>query len=170
MDASERAELIRRYSEGADAGSAALDGATDAELDARSTPQEWTAREVVHHLADAELRSTVRLRQLLAEDETVIQGYDEAGYAKRLPPDRSIVVSLDAVAAARRANVDLLRFLGDADFARAGTHTESGATASRTGSGSTPPTRSTTPSRFGGLGPQQVSAPAAYVAARGRSG
>jgi hypothetical protein len=126
MDASERAELIRRYSEGAGAVSAALEGVTDAELDARPTPEEWTARQVVHHLADAELRSTVRLRQLLAEDAPLIQGYDEAGYANRLPPNRSIGVSLEAVAAARRANADLLRFLGDADFARAGTHTESG--------------------------------------------
>jgi hypothetical protein len=126
MDARERAELIVRYSEGADAVSAALDGATDSELDARETPQEWTAREIAHHLADAELRSTVRLRQLLAEDDPVIQGYDETGYAKRLPSNRSIEVSLDAVAAARRANLDLLRLLGDADFARAGTHTESG--------------------------------------------
>jgi hypothetical protein len=39
MDARERAELILRYSEGADAVSAALDGATDSELDAREHPK-----------------------------------------------------------------------------------------------------------------------------------
>lgn len=126
MDTRERAELIGRYSEGFDAIVSALEGVSDADLDARETPSEWSPREVVHHLADAELRSTIRLRQLLAEKDPVIQGYDEAGYAKRLPADRAVPVSLAAVSAARESNLDLLRLLSDADFARTGTHTESG--------------------------------------------
>lgn len=127
MDARERAELIGRYSQGFDAIASALEGTSDADLDVRETPEEWSPREVVHHLADAELRSTVRLRQLLAEEDPVIHGYDEAGYARRLPGNRTVAVSLAAVSAAREANLDLLRLLTDADFARTGTHTESGA-------------------------------------------
>ena len=45
-----------------------LQGATEAELDARPAPGKWTAREIVHHLADSEMTSAVRLRLLVAEE------------------------------------------------------------------------------------------------------
>ena len=51
MDTQRRAELIARYKDGYREVAAALDGATDEELDARPGPGQWTAREVVHHLA-----------------------------------------------------------------------------------------------------------------------
>jgi DinB superfamily len=126
MDTNERTALIQRYRDGYDAVERAISGVTDAELDARPTPDDWTAREVVHHLADSELRSTIRLRQLLAEDDPVIQGYDEGAYARRLHYDRPIAASLEAFRAARAANADLFAIIGDQDWARAGTHQESG--------------------------------------------
>lgn len=123
----DRSALLERYRSGADTFAAAIDGITDAELDARSAPDEWTPREIIHHLADAELRASVRLRQLLAEDAPLIQGYDEAAYTRRLPTDRSIPISLDAVRIARASNLELLDRLTDTDWERTGTHTESGA-------------------------------------------
>jgi len=124
---SNRAELIARFKEGPEVVEKAVAGLSDADLDRRPAPSEWTAREVVHHLADAELRSTVRLRQLLAEDAPTIQGYDEEQYARTLHYDRrSIEVSLAAIRAARASTAELLDLLTDADFARTGTHTESG--------------------------------------------
>lgn len=122
----DRSALLERYRNGADVFASAIAGITDAELDARSAPDDWTAREIIHHLADAELRAAVRLRQLLAEDAPVIQGYDEAAYTRRLPKDRSIAISLDAVRVARASNLELLDRLTDADWERTGTHTESG--------------------------------------------
>ena len=104
----------------------AVEGLSEAQLDRRPAPDEWTAREVVHHLADAETRSAVRLRQLLAEDDPVIQGYDEEGYARMLHYDRPVAASLALVRAVRASTAELLDRLTDADFARAGTHTESG--------------------------------------------
>ena len=38
----------------------------------------WSPRMVVHHLADSESNSYVRLRKLLAEDRPIVQCYDEA--------------------------------------------------------------------------------------------
>jgi hypothetical protein len=122
----DRSALIERYRTGTDAFVAAAAGIGDAELDARTASDEWTPREIIHHLADAELRSAVRLRQLLAEDDPVIQGYDEDLYAKRLPDRRSIAGSLDAVRAARAANLELLIELSADAWSRSGTHTESG--------------------------------------------
>jgi hypothetical protein len=121
-----RSDLIARYKEGADVVAKALDGLTEADLDRRPSPSEWTAREIVHHLADAETRSAVRLRQLLAEDAPTIQGYDEELYAKTLRYDRPIDTSLAVLTALRAATAELIDRLSDADFARTGTHTESG--------------------------------------------
>jgi len=55
-----------------------------------SAPGKWSAREIVHHLADSEMTSAIRLRRLLAEDKPVINGYDEAECARRLHYDRPI--------------------------------------------------------------------------------
>ena len=126
MDPAERRALIERYRAGYNVVVAALEGISDEELDARLAPEEWTAREVVHHLGDSEMRSAMRLRQLLAEDEPFIQGYDEPEWARRLHYDRPIGWSLDAFRAARASTSELLDLMGDAEWKRAGTHEESG--------------------------------------------
>ena len=127
MDAATRRALIDRYATGPTAVRAALGGATAAELDARPADGGWTAREVVHHLADSETTSTIRFRRLLAEDDPVIVGYDQDRFAEVLRYDRPIDLSLAVFEAVRASNVELLELLTDADFARTGTHTEDGA-------------------------------------------
>ena len=53
------------------------------ELDLDSADQEgWTPRQVIHHVADSEAQSYARLRRLVAEPGTMIQGYDEARWAE----------------------------------------------------------------------------------------
>ena len=67
----DRADLLRRYLEGTDAVRKAVEGLTDAQLDqpaADDPANGWTARQIVHHLADSEMTSAIRLRRLLAED------------------------------------------------------------------------------------------------------
>ena len=71
MDRARRAELIARYRAGADAVDAALAGAGDAELDAVPQDEGWSPRMVVHHLANSESNSYLRLRKLLAEDRPI---------------------------------------------------------------------------------------------------
>ena len=105
-----------------------LDGITDSELDARPFDGEWTAREIVHHLADGELSSAVRLRRLVAEEQPVIAGYDEGLHARRLYYDvRPIEASLEIVRAAREASATILDHLTADEWARTGTHSEMGA-------------------------------------------
>ena len=125
MDKARRDELIERYKAGAAAVRAAARDCADL-LDVRTEPGEWTAREVAHHLADSELTSAIRLRKLLAEDDAEIAGYDENLFARRLRYDRPIEASLDAMEAARRSSAELLDLLDEDDWARTGTHSESG--------------------------------------------
>lgn len=82
---------------------------------------------IVHHLADSETNSYLRLRKLLAETDAQIQGYDEAEYARVLHYDRPIERSLAVFRAVRDSTSELLDLLSDDDWARAGTHSESGA-------------------------------------------
>ncbi len=127
MDAAQRGALIERYREGFQAVRAALEGITTDELDARPGPGEFTAREVVHHLADSEMTSAIRLRKLIAEDQPTIEGYDENAFARRLYyAERPVEPSLDAVRAARATTASLLEHLSEAEWARTGTHTDSG--------------------------------------------
>lgn len=103
----------------------AIAGATDEELD-RQADGEWSARMVVHHLADSETNSYLRLRKLLAEDGPRVQGYDEERYAQVLHYDRPIEHSLDVFRAVRASSAELLDRLTPGDWERAGTHSESG--------------------------------------------
>jgi hypothetical protein len=124
VDAATRSSLIDRYKAGYEEVLAALDGIDDAGLDARPGPDEWTAREVVHHLADSEMTSALRLRKLLAEDSPRIEPYDEAAYARRLPYDRPIATSLEALRGARSSTASILERLPESAWSRAGQHPE----------------------------------------------
>jgi hypothetical protein len=112
MDRQRRGELIARYKDGYREVAAAIDGATETELDARPAPNKWSAREIVHHLADSE--------------NAAIRAYDEKEFARHLHYDRPIASSLVAFQAARSSTGDLLDRMTDADFAKTGTHPEHG--------------------------------------------
>ena len=127
MDRARRRELIARYADGHRVVLDAVCGATDRELDARPEAGGWTAREVVHHLADSEMTSAIRLRRLLAEENPAIDGYDEEEFARRLRYGvRPLGASLDAIAAARLTTAEILDLLTEEEWSRAGTHPEHG--------------------------------------------
>lgn len=125
MDAARRRQLIQQYRQGPAAIEAALAGITEAELDARPAPEAWTAREIVHHLADSEMTSALRLRRLVVEDAPFIQGYDQDEFVRRLSyAGRPIASSFKAFAGARESTAELLDQLTDDDWGRSGTHNE----------------------------------------------
>jgi len=125
VDAQERLALIRRYRDGHRAIVEALEGLREEELD-RSASDEWTPRMIAHHLADSEMTSAIRLRRLIAENNPVISGYDEAEFAQKLTSDRPIEPSLEAMRWARESTAQILDRLTDEDWLRAGTHSENG--------------------------------------------
>lgn len=88
-------------------------------------PGKWTGRQVLAHLADAEVATGFRIRQVLAEDGHRIQGWDEAAWARRygdVDPD----TALASYRALRRWNLALLRGLSPADLDRSAVHPERG--------------------------------------------
>ena len=126
MQPDERKLLIAQYADGYRAVADALLKITPAELDASPGPGKWSARQIVHHLADSEMTAAVRFRMLLAEDNPAIKGYDQDRFASRLHYERPHEASLDIFRAARAATAELMGCLTEADWLREGTHSEMG--------------------------------------------
>ena len=101
---------------------------TESQLDA-SHSGGWSARQVIHHVADSEAQSYARLRRLIAEPGTQIQGYDEASWGenetlgyKELP----VAPSLEVFKAVRASSLEIIKRLNLRQLENAGIHSESG--------------------------------------------
>jgi hypothetical protein len=94
-------------------------------LETPPAPGKWSARDILSHLADAELVFAFRLRQTLAEDHHVIQPFDQDVWAKAYPAcdAQSALAVLSAV---RAWNLVLIRGVKPADLAKPVTHPERG--------------------------------------------
>jgi hypothetical protein len=90
----------------------------------------WSARQVIHHMADSEAQSYARLRRLVAEpDGSVIQGYDEGAWAeceKLGYRDAPVENSIAVFAAVRAGSLDVIKRLEESDLAKFGEHSERG--------------------------------------------
>ena len=123
MNPEERARLIGRYGDGVRAVSEALAAVPDVDAAERG---EWSARQIVHHLADAELFHATRPRQLLLDDNPLIQAYDEQALSNRLHYYRPVETSLALFRAALESNLELAVLMFPEDWSRAGNHEERG--------------------------------------------
>lgn len=95
----------------------------------RHHPEGWSARQIIHHLADSETQSYLRLRRMLAELNPVIQGYDEEAWAECTTlgyTELAIEISLRVYEAVRTASAGIIDRLTMADLERTGNHSERG--------------------------------------------
>ena len=124
----ELTESIEKYRQATEEFIVTVSTLTETELDA-SKDQGWTARQVIHHVADSEAQSYARLRRLIAEPGTAIQGYDEGAWAesKNLGYEElEITHSFAVTISVRNASADLIRRMSLPDLEKFGTHTERG--------------------------------------------
>ena len=126
MDTTEREQLIAQYRDGYRAVAEALLRITPEELDTRPGENRWTAREVIHHLADSEMAAALRIRMIVAEDRPTFVPSDQNEYARRLHYDRPHESSLELFRYAREATAEILERMTPADWLREGVHTKSG--------------------------------------------
>ncbi|NBO65810.1 MAG: hypothetical protein EBU88_13370 [Acidobacteria bacterium] len=127
MSPQERAGLIERYAAGAEEVATALAQVPRDSWNARPLPGKWSAAEIVHHLADSEMTSAIRLRRLLVEDNPLIAGYDQDQFATRLDYNANPVEpAFEAFRWARAVTLPLLEAMSEKDWQRGGTHTEHG--------------------------------------------
>jgi uncharacterized damage-inducible protein DinB len=88
-------------------------------------PGKWTARQVLVHLAHAEMVFSTRLRFALAEDAYAMQPFDQDNWMT-VEPRVSALDALDAYTAMRRLNLSLCRSLDATRLAKPVTHPDFG--------------------------------------------
>jgi hypothetical protein len=105
-----------------------VDSLDDSDLD-KNDGEGWTPRQVIHHLADSEAQSYARLRRLVAEPGSTIQGYDEGKWAENAVlgyRELPVELSINVFRSVRAASLMILRRLSEEQLNNSGTHTESG--------------------------------------------
>lgn len=121
-----RTDLIHQYREAPADLAEALEGVSPEDADT-ARDGTWTVRQIVNHVADAELVTAVRIRRLLAEDHPLIPGFDEQQYTERLHNHaRSVRSALALIRAIRDVNADLLEQVPEADWDREAVHAVTG--------------------------------------------
>jgi uncharacterized damage-inducible protein DinB len=88
-------------------------------------PGKWSPREILAHLADCENVFAFRIRQTLAEDNPVIQPFDQDKWSATYAA-YDAESALATFKALRTWNNALLKSLAPADFSRKVTHPERG--------------------------------------------
>ncbi len=94
-------------------------------------PGKWNAREIFSHLADCEITFAFRLRQTLAEENHVIQPFDQEKWATTYAA-YDAPSALAVFSSVRRWNVALIRTAKPEDHAKTVTHPERGTMTFRT--------------------------------------
>ncbi|HWB82662.1 MAG TPA: DinB family protein [Bryobacteraceae bacterium] len=124
---SEIPALLERYRRGPELLAVVLTGVFGEEEDFALAPGKWSVKQVIAHVADAELVSAHRFRQMLGEDQPTLIAYDQDAWARNLDyTRRKPKQSLETFRRLRAENYDLLKGLPETAFERTGNHTENG--------------------------------------------
>ena len=127
MTPAQRHAFVEQYAAGPRRLRAALATVSADAMQWRPKPGEWSAHEVVVHCSDSETQAASRIRVLASEKDPLIQGYDEAQWARDFDYHaHPLDVALATVDAVRANTTALLRRLSDAAWLKEGRHTESG--------------------------------------------
>ena len=123
----ERDARIRRYEQGPARLRAALAKVPAEAMKWRPGKGKWSVHEVVCHCGDSEANGALRIRYLVAEEDPLIVGYDQARWAEVFDyHDAPIEPALATVEAVRANTAALLKRLPEKAWSVSGRHTESG--------------------------------------------
>jgi hypothetical protein len=124
---SEFAELLERFRRGAEIVASSATGAAGSELDYVPGPGKWSVRQILAHVADAEIVGAERFRRVIAEDDAALVAYDQDAWARNLDyTRRRIAQSLETFRHIRAESHGLLKDLPAEAFDRKGVHSVRG--------------------------------------------
>ena len=124
---SQNTELLDRYRRGTELVTEAISGAAEPEFDFKPSPDKWSIRYILAHLADTEATSVVRLRQVISEDNPTIVPWNQDAWAARTGYDkRTPARALETMRQLREDNFELLSDLAPEAWSRTGNHPERG--------------------------------------------
>jgi hypothetical protein len=119
--------VVDRYAAGGALLVYAVSGLAPEHESARVAPGTWSISELVAHLLDSDLVIADRMKRVIAEDEPVLLAFDENRWIERLD-SRAMPVeeAVNLFTAQRHWMTRVLRKCSEADFNRAGRHSEAG--------------------------------------------
>jgi len=120
-------ETLERFRRGPEVLAVVLTGVYGEETDFAPGPDKWSIRQIIAHLADAELVGAHRFRQVIAEENPPLIAFDQNAWAANLDyARRQPKQSLESFRRVRAENYELLKALPEAAFARKGVHSQRG--------------------------------------------
>ena len=123
----ELATVLERYRRGAEVVAVSVTGAAGSQLQYQPAPGAWCVKQILGHLADAELIAAVRFRRILAEDNPPLFGYPQEAWAEKLGyRERKLSDLMQMFRNLRADNHRLLKRQPPEAFERVGTHNEDG--------------------------------------------
>jgi hypothetical protein len=124
---SEIAGLLEKFRRGPEVLAMVLTGVFGEEEDFAPAPGKWSVRQIIAHLADAELVGAHRFRQVIAEENPTLVAFDQDAWTSRLDyAKRKPKQSLETFRRIRAENYELLKDLPADAFERSGNHTLNG--------------------------------------------
>lgn len=124
---SDVSDLLERFRRGAELVAVSITGAAGSEVDYSPQPGKWSIRQIVAHLADAEIVGTMRFRRIIAEDHPRLEVFDQNAWVANLDYNRrKPSQSLETFRRIRGENYELLKELPESAFERVGIHSERG--------------------------------------------
>ncbi len=124
--AADVAENLQRFELAPKRLAVAVRGLSAVQLDTPYRGGGWSARQVVHHLADSILNGSARFRWALTEDEPTIKPYDENRWTELVDAQKgALEPSLAIFEGATSRLVLLLKSFGPKEWARRFYHPES---------------------------------------------
>lgn len=100
----------------------ALGKLTDAQSRFRNGPEEWSIKEIVSHLIDAERVFSYRLLRISRNDKTPLPGFEQGDYVRESGADELALEDLLAeFEYLRRANILAVKNISEESAARVGT-------------------------------------------------
>ena len=120
-------DALAMQSETARLIAALVEGVPDAKLTQRPLPHKWSIGEIIAHLAEDELVTSWRYRQMIENNGCTLASFDQDQWA-RLGDYRSwnLGEALEMFRLLRDANVRMLRNLSGDEWDRFGVHAERG--------------------------------------------
>jgi len=81
-------QLIEKYEQGYDTLKENLDQVPEDAYDYQPTPESWSIRSIIAHIADSEINAYLRGRKIIAESGSEIITYDQDAWSKKLYYDQ----------------------------------------------------------------------------------
>jgi hypothetical protein len=97
-----------------------------AQLDTPYREGGWTARQVVHHVADSHMNAFIRFRLTLTEDNPMLKPYNESEWSKLVDSKEDPAISIQILEGLHHRWHRMLEAMTDADFARPAIHPDHG--------------------------------------------